>query len=478
MSRLSRLVSLPIFPLAAALAMPLAAPSTAVSASPGGGDPVPFPIPLSAAGPDQLMTAAPGPNGGFYVAGFLAQAPQANRQVVVLRLTATGAIDSSFGTGGVALVGLTFAGGLDEIDVVVQNGKPVVSATIPSATIPNDRDIAIARLNTNGTLDNSFGVGGVRIINLNNAIDTGSGSLTGLDSSRALALAADGAIYVHALQRANGVTIGGNPRTDTDFTIVKLTANGAIDTLWGDGGKVMLDIEESNATGRGMVALDDGSVIGAGYASTPSLGSVQPVVYKTTPWGTLDAGFANGGVFHEPVLALQTEIYGVVPHGNNLVTGGYGRDTGAVNEMVSMRFSALTGQRDLAWGGTPNGVVMFDASGAGLTNNVRGALGLPGGGTALFGSVGPNGQSAQDAALAILSGNGQLDHANGGIQLFVFGNDGADAFWGAAFNDGQMLLVGYKGAGVSQTVALNDDAYALLIPITDDVIFRNGFDLL
>ncbi len=459
--------------LVAALAMPAAVSMADVESR--GNTPVPFPIPLSAGGPDQLMSAAPGPNGGFYVAGFLAQTPQAARQVIVARLSATGTLDNSFGAGGVALLGLGFAGGLDEIDVVVQNGKPVVSATIPSSAIPNDRDIAVARLNTNGTLDSSFGVNGVRVINLNDAIDNGSGSLVGMDNARALTLASNGAIYVHAGQRASGTSSGGGPRLDTDFTVVKLTADGAIDTLWGNSGKLTLDIEEANATVRDIVALDNGTVIASGYANTPSVASVQPVVYKLTPWGTLDAGFASGGLFHQTVLAIQTEIFGIVLHGNNLVTGGYGRDAGTVNEVVSMRFSAITGVRDLAWGGAPDGVVLFDASGTGLPNNVRGAVALPGGRTALFGSVGFSNQTSQDAAVAMLDASGELDFANGGVQLFAFGNDGADAFWDAAVNGDTMLLVGFKGAGPTQTAALNDDAYAVLMPLTDDVIFRNGF---
>lgn len=37
---------------------------------------------------------------------------------------------------------------------------------------------------------------------------------------------------------------------------------------------------------------------------------------------------------------------------------------------------------------------------------------------------------------------------------------------------------GYKGGGAVQTESNNDDAYAVLLPVADDAIFINGFELL
>jgi hypothetical protein len=66
-------------------------------------------------------------------------------------------------------------------------------------------------------------------------------------------------------------------------------------------------------------------VLATGYANSPGLGSTQPVMYKLTAAGALVPGFATGGVFHDIVLAVQTEIYNVAIHGNQVVTAGYGR---------------------------------------------------------------------------------------------------------------------------------------------------------
>lgn len=457
---------------------------TAAADSPGAlGEfepPTPFAIPLSVAGPDQLQSAAPGPDGSFYAAGFYAAQVGGQRQIVVVKITAAGALDPSFGFAGVAETGLVSAGGADEIDVVAHNGKPLVSATIPHAGKPGDRNIALVRLGTTGMLDPVFGNGSPVVLNLNTAIDPGSGSLVGLDAARALAVSADGSIFVHAVQRGEGLASGGGPRLDTDFAMVKLTADGLVDSAFGGGdGKFLLDLQESNATTRSLAVLADESVIGMGYANSPIVGgTVQPVIYKLTSAGVLDSGFATGGVFHEVVLAIQAEVYGGVLHGNHLVTAGYGRNSGDVNEYLSLRFSALDGTRDPTWGGAPNGAVLIDPSGMQVGNNCRNAVALPDGRTVLIGSTGPANQPAQDAAFVVLTAAGMLDAGfGGGIQTFAFGTNGNDQFWGGAFNDGNALFVGYKGGGTAQTQALNDDAYAVILPIPTDVIFQNDFEI-
>jgi hypothetical protein len=171
-------------------------------------------------------------------------------------------------------------------------------------------------------------------------------------------------------------------------------------------------------------------------------------------------------VFHDTVLTIQTEIYGAGIHGTNMVTGGYGRDTGTLNDWVSMRFDINTGVRDTTWGGAPNGAVLFDPSATHDGANCRGALALPGGRTLLFGSVGPGNQPAQDAAFAVLSAAGLLDAAfDGGVHVYPLGQNGNDQFWGAATQGNSAILVGYQGGGSTQTSSMNDDAFAAIMTL-------------
>jgi uncharacterized delta-60 repeat protein len=447
--------------------------ATSSSSTGGGGGggqqfmvPDPFAVPVSPAGPDQLQSVTAGPNDTFLAAGFVAQAVGGPRAVYVTKYTTTGA-DNTFGTMGVAVTPLVFVGGSDEIDITTQSdGKILVSATVANLTNPNDRDVAVIRLLDDGTIDATFGTAGIATINLNDAHDNGM-MLVGMDTSRSITVDGDDNIFIHANSRALGTVMGGGPRTDTDFTVVKLTPNGSVDATFGEGGQFRLDIAQVNSTPRLIRTLPDGSVLASGYANTPDVGdTVQAVVYKLTPEGDLDLGFATAGLFHEPVLTIQTEIYGFALHGTNMVTAGYGRDTGDTNDYVSMRFDVDTGVRDITWGGTPNGAVLVDPSGMMLGSNARGAIGLPGGGTIIHGSTGPSNMPEQDAVFVVLDENGALDTSYlTGIHLFELGSNGNDQFWGGAVSGNFVSIVGYKGGGMTQTDMNNDDSYGIVFEL-------------
>lgn len=430
--------------------------------------PTPLAVRLSATGPDQLQSATAAPDGKFYAAGFAGAAVTGPRPVTVVRLTATG-LDPAFGTNGVFTSTIDFRGGAGEVGIATQpGGKIVVSATVANATDPTDRDIAVLRLDATGALDTTFGVNGVRVIDLNTAHNNGT-ALVGLDAARGISVDGDGRIYVLANSRGTGTATGGGPRTDTDFTVARLTAEGALDTAWGTGGKHQLDIQESNATPRGLRALGDGTVIVGGYANSPGVGSVQPVLYKLKTDGSLDTEWAKatGGVFHEAVLAIQTEIYNFALQGEHLVTAGYGRNAGTSNDYVSLRFRLADGVRDLTWGGTTNGASVIDPSGTMLGSNCRNAIALTNGRTALIGSTGPSNMPTQDAAIVILGPDGRVDTASygDGIHTFALGANGNDQFWGGAVSGSNAVFVGWKGGGATQSETTNDDAYVVVLPL-------------
>jgi len=443
--------------------------------------PTPFSFGLSAAGPDQMQAAWPGPNGTFYTAGFVATTLAGAKLLTVTRRTATGP-DPTFGTGGVVTTTVVAGGGAGEIDVVTQSdGRIVVSTTTPAAvtnaTDAADTDIALLRLLATGAVDTTFGVNGVRVVSLNESFlepTTPNPTVRGRDGIRGLAIGPSDQIFVHAYQRGEGLISGGATlRIDTEFVVARFTADGALDLGYGGGdGKFVYDIfvssTHTNATPHVLQAQADGSVVAGGYANTPATGNTtQPVLYKVNPAGTaLDATFATSGLFHDIVLATQTEIYSFARHGDHLVTAGYGRVTGTINDWVSMRFDVNTGARDATWGGTANGAVVFDPSGTMLGSNCRNALALPDGKTLLVGSTGPSAMPTQDAVFAILGATGQLDTTFGtGIVTYPLGANGNDQFWGAARSGDKVLVVGYQGGLATPTATMNDDAYGVILTL-------------
>jgi uncharacterized delta-60 repeat protein len=127
-------------------------------------------------------------------------------EVIVTRLTASGARDSSFGTGGTSSIEVGApASGLAA--VAQANGKIVVSGYISSAF--NDNQTAfVLRLQPGGALDTTFGDDGVRRINLLRSRATGVGLLPDGRIAVAGYLADDAFV---ALLEGDPPTLGGGP---------------------------------------------------------------------------------------------------------------------------------------------------------------------------------------------------------------------------------------------------------------------------
>lgn len=441
-------------------------PDASVDAPPSFTPPTPVAVPISPAGTDQLLGVAPAPGGGFYAVGFHAPSFEStsDRELALVKLSATGSLDTSFGGGdGIATLNAQ-AGGNAEVwrGIAVQpSGRIVVSGTVEDEVTATDRDIVLARFATDGTLDTTFGSGGIVRLDLSTAVD----GTMGLDSTWGLATDAAGKLYVHAGLRAEGMDTEGNPYTDTDFAVIRLDVDGDIDTTFATAGRFTLDIQRSSASVRGITVLDDGSVLGYGYARSTSTGNtVQPVIYKLTANGTLDTSFASGGLFHEVVLATQTEVYGVaVQPDGKLVTAGYGRDDqDGSNDWVSLRLTT-DGVLDTTW--ASSGKYVLDPTGMNIGDNCRNAIALPDGRTALIGNGGPA-NATSDAYVVILDSTGKPDPAFGtGIMKFELGGNDALFGGGVALDGTRALFAGFRGGGATPSETSNDDAHVISLAL-------------
>jgi uncharacterized delta-60 repeat protein len=424
--------------------------------------PTPLAIPLSAAGNDQLLGATVSGTSIFAV-GFRTATHDstADRELVLVKLNGKGELDTGFGNAGMAtLNGQVGAGGETWRGVAVQpSGKIVVSGTVEDETVATDRDIVVARFNADGTLDTDFGPAntGIHRLDLNTAIGT-----AGLDSTWGLGVDGTGRIYIHAGQRTTTLDVNNQALTDTDFAVLRLTVDGDLDDGFATNGKYLLDIQRSNASVRGIHVFADGTSIAYGYASSTSTGStVQPVLYKLTADGDLDTNFASSGVFHEVVLAIQTEVYGIaVQPDGKIVTAGYGRHSGDTNDWISLRLTA-NGALDTSWG--DQGKVLIDPTGTMIGDNCRNAIALPNGRTALVGSAGPTNMTS-DGVIAILDSTGKLDTAFGtGLLTFDLGSN--DAVWSGGVVGGRAVFVGFKGGGATPSASSNDDAHSISLKL-------------
>jgi uncharacterized delta-60 repeat protein len=144
------------------------------------------------------------------------------------------------------------------------DGKLVAAGRTDTAT---GTDFGLARYNPDGTLDASFGAGGVV------TTDIGGGD----DFAHALAVQADGKLV------AAGVA---PTQTGSSFALVRYNPDGTLDASFGTGGMVTTDF---NGGANALIVQVDGRLVAAGQAGE-DFG-----LARYHPNGTLDSTFGTGG---------------------------------------------------------------------------------------------------------------------------------------------------------------------------------------
>ena len=193
---------------------------------------------------DRAYAAALQPDGAIVLAGEVRADRSDPGDVGLARLTATGALDTTFGSGGTAHI--DYADDSDQAnDVAIQtDGKIVIAG---HALVGSTTDFMIARLNADGSRDTSFGTAGL--------VTTPFGTLQ--DLARAVVIQPDGAIVAAGQASAS---------TGTDFGLVRLLSDGTFDSSFGGGGALIVDFFGSSDAARALALQSDGKIVAAGFA--------------------------------------------------------------------------------------------------------------------------------------------------------------------------------------------------------------------
>jgi uncharacterized delta-60 repeat protein len=148
---------------------------------------------------DHAAGVAVAPDGKIVVAGDTKATANADEDVFVLRLLASGALDTTFGTGGRVVTALgTGSSDKGRAVAIDASGRILVAG---STTKGNDQDVLLLRYDTKGALDTTFGDNGVV-----------APAAVGADEARDIELAPDGRIVV-AGSGSNGA--------DSDFLVMR-----------------------------------------------------------------------------------------------------------------------------------------------------------------------------------------------------------------------------------------------------------------
>jgi len=424
-------------------------------------DPTAHLVPTSADGHDRFFGVTFAPDSSFYVVGVRAagtDATTADFETIVGHFTAAGDLDTTFGTGG--RFGRNLAVGLGgEVTrgVALQSdGKIIVASTIEHVAMgadARDRDVALFRLNTDGTLDTTFGTMGVAVHDLSDG-EAVPAPGTGYAADAAWNVVVDSMdrlVVAVGLKRTGG--------TDTDFGVMRLTANGPLDPTFATGRVYALDLANTSRRTREVTILDDGTIALGGYFTQS--GSIRPLALRLDANGAPITAFGTGGYFSELILMAQVEIYSLSIQGTSFITSGYGRDLGPEdNDLISMRLDIATGARDLSYG--TSGLAIL--SGFDFNDNIRVHRGLPDGRSMFAGAMRTTASTA-DAAIVIFTRDGAPDTSfdTDGVFLANLGGGTIDHFWGLAIDPRGERAVAVGIGGTEP--ATDDDGLVYLLPI-------------
>jgi len=221
------------------------------------------------------------PNGKIVVAGGAFPLFTFLGNFEVVRYNPNGSLDTSFGNGGI--VTTNFPEGSYASSVALQaDGKVIAAGTVFVDFVigePSNTDFALARYNSDGTPDTSFGNGG--------QVSTDFFGME--DDAFSVLIQPDGKIV--AVGSAN------NPATYYDFAAVRYLSNGTIDTTFGVAGKVSTDFGDQNFDRAHSAALQpDGRIVAAGFAISQNGGVQNFAVARYTSSGVLDTTFSRDGI--------------------------------------------------------------------------------------------------------------------------------------------------------------------------------------
>ncbi len=293
------------------------------------------------------------PDGKIVVAGV------SGSDFALVRYNPDGSLDTSFDGDGKVTTDFGAANGESARSVALQpDGKIVVAGFLSTGS---QADFAVARYNTDGSLDTSFsGDGKVTTGLLGSSVDYAYG----------VAVQSDGKIVVAG---SSSRSIG----ELNDLVLVRYNADGSLDGSFSGGGKLIADLG-SNDAGYGVALQSDGRIVVAGLIRS-GFGAARYISGIVTPEITVvsdgfmladgdtaprtadgtDFGLATqGGAPISRVFTVRNDGMAPLTLGTVMVPTGYTLTEGLSTSLAPGASDTFTIQLDTATAGTKTGDVL------------------------------------------------------------------------------------------------------------------------
>ena len=253
------------------------------------------------------------PDGKIVVAGSYDDTFSNN--FLLARYNTNGTMDASFGSGGFMQLDLVHGSTLDEgyaVDVQ-PDGKIVIGGTA-KPPFGSNGSFAMMRVDASGAIDPTFGTNGV-------VIDTPW--VSGNQIIKDLAVLSSGKIMI-----AGSID---DSTFQSVFCVGRFNSNGTLDSTFGTNGTVKLHFGSSSSEATSLTMLPNGKFLAAGWANLQGTPNKEICLARFNASGTLDNTFGTGGTVEIPNSAATYEYANSVkmqPDGKYIV-GGVGRASAA-----------------------------------------------------------------------------------------------------------------------------------------------------
>jgi uncharacterized delta-60 repeat protein len=310
-------------------------------------------------------------DGRILLGGYRTAVAGTPPESVVVCLNPDGAIDTTFGTNGALEPAPRFA----VVDLAVLSDGSIVAAGVRPS--PDGSDFAIARLTSSGTVDETFGPGGVVFLDFgaddfltqlsvdaeNRLLVVGLNTAGGLELARLLSdgspdptfngsgrrvidygCSYDVSVVIQPDQKILlGTTVSGAGGL-SNFLLARLNPDGTADLQFGTGSLVSADLTGTDDYLTCLTLQPDGKILAVGWAGFyPDF-----LVQRYQIDGSVDQSFGSGGWIHTDFIGDKdrARVAVVQPDGRFLLAGDVpGSDFDESRDFGIARYDVTAGQQ-------------------------------------------------------------------------------------------------------------------------------------
>lgn len=338
------------------------------------------------------------------------------RDFALAQYNSNGVLDNTFGTDGITILNISSSDSHAFASIIQSDGKIITVGYTNNTT----SDVAVARFNSNGTLDMSYATNGIY------SYDSG-----GDDTAVTVSILPD-----------DKIIIGCN--FSNDYGLLKLTNSGILDASFGTNGTVKTNLGGIDAT-RGMKLQSDGKILIVGTSSKKNNGDgdvYDKAVIRYNSDGSLDTSFNSTGiVFTSFESGKDDGGYAInIQSDGKIIVNGASENPQGYDNIALVRYNT-DGSIDSSFGTNGTTFTNYADDDASFTSLIQkdGKIIIAGYSTNMT-------TFKRDFILVRYNNDGLLDNTFGtnGICTTDLNNNSSDFGFSLAFqSDNKILLAGY-----------------------------------